>query len=512
MRNPLGKRLPRELAKDFKKYAVLFLLMVFMIGLASGVYVGNDSMMAAIDESFDLYNIEDGHFELKDKATQDLLDAMPSNIKIYELFYYDVSEDVDRDGAEDAQVRLFRIRNDINRACVNEGRLPQTSGEIAIDRMHASNNDIAIGDVIRAGGRDYEVTGLVALSDYSTLYKKNSDAMFNAVDFDVALITDDAFDEVDANLIYRYAYEFVTPPESESQNKEWSDDLVERIAVTAATGGYTSDKDEAEQLAENIDEWTAYIEGVQEQSEELESRAADLEERGAALEENYALVLAGDPEWLAEAQALQEEGEALQADADALSAEQDRIDDTVASLEELEEYEDDINELTDFVPEYASQSIHFAPDDMGSDKAMTAVLAYILIGVLAFVFAITTSNTIVNEAAVIGTLRSTGYTRGELLRHYMMLPITVTLLAAIFGNILGYTWFKDVAVSMYYNSYSLMTYKTIWNPDAFIKTTVIPLILMTAVNFIVIYRKLRLSPLKFLRRDLSERRQCVFLL
>ena len=503
MRNPLGKRLPRELRKDFKKYAVLFLLMVFMIGLVSGVYVGNDSMMAAIDESYEKYNIEDGHFELKEEATDDLLAAMPSNIMIYEQFYYDVPEDIDRDDVSDAQVRLFRIRKDINRACVNEGRLPERSGEIAIDRMHASNNDISIGDTIRAAGRDYEVVGLVALSDYSTLFRKNSDIMFNAVDFNVALVTDDDFDSVDGSLIYCYAYDFVTAPESEVQNKEWSDDLVERIAVVAATGGYTSDKDEAEELADNIDEWTSYLEGIEAQSDELEERGAELEERSAALEEHYDLVMAGDPEWTAEAASLQEDADALQADVDALTAQQDQIDEIVDNLEALEEYDDDTNELVDFVPEYANQAIHFAPDDMGSDKAMTAVLAYIFIAVLAFVFAITTSNTIVSEAAVIGTLRSTGYTRGELLRHYMMLPITVTVLAAICGNVLGYTWFKDVAVSMYYNSYSLMTYKTLWNGDAFVKTTVVPLLLMLIVNLIVIYSKLRLSPLKFLRKDLS---------
>lgn len=503
MRNPLGKRLSRELRKDFKKYAVLFLLMVFMIGIASGIDVGNDSMSAAIDESYEKYNIEDGHFILKDEATEDLLADMPDNIRIHELFYYDVDEDIDRNGEADATVRLYRIREDIDRACINEGRLPERSGEIVIDRMHANNNDISIGDIISAGGKDYEVVGLVALSDYSTLFKKNSDLMFNAIDFDVAMVVDEDFDAVNGSLVYCYAYEYINSPANEAQNKEWSDDLMEQIAVVAATGGYTSDKDEAEALADNIDEWTAYLEDIEAQSNDLEARSSELEERSAALEEHYDLVVAGDPEWTAEAEALQADADALQADVDALTAQQEQIDEVVDQLEALEEYDDDINELTDFVPEYANQAIHFAPDDIGSDKAMMGVLVYIFIAVLAFVFAITTSNKITSEAAVIGTLRSTGYTRGELLRHYMMLPVTVTLLAAIFGNVLGYTWFKDVAVGMYYNSYSLMTYKTIWNPDAFIETTILPLILMTIVNLVVIYRKLRLSPLKFLRKDLS---------
>lgn len=39
---------------------------------------------------------------------------------------------------------------------------------------------------------------------------------------------------------------------------------------------------------------------------------------------------------------------------------------------------------------------------MGSDRSMMIVLLYILIAIMAFVFAVTTNNTIVKEAAVIG--------------------------------------------------------------------------------------------------------------
>ena len=95
--------------------------------------------------------------------------------------------------------------------------------------------------------------------------------------------------------------------------------------------------------------------------------------------------------------------------------------------------------LESFVPQYQNQAIIFTGDDMGSDKAMIAMLLYIIIVIMAFVFGITTSNTIAKEAGVIGTLRASGYTRGELVRHYMTLPVIVTLIGALVGNILGYT-------------------------------------------------------------------------
>ena len=83
----------------------------------------------------------------------------------------------------------------------------------------------------------------------------------------------------------------------------------------------------------------------------------------------------------------------------------------------------------------------------------------------------------------------------------------VVLVSAIVGNILGYTCFKDFAVKAYYGSYSLPTYKTIWNADAFIKTTVVPLIILFVINLVMLVNKLSLSSLKFLRRDLKKRQK-----
>ena len=163
--------------------------------------------------------------------------------------------------------------------------------------------------------------------------------------------------------------------------------------------------------------------------------------------------------------------------------------------------------LESFVPQYLNQAITFTGDDMGSDRAMITMLLYMIIVIIAFVFGITISNTIRKEAGVIGTLRASGYTRKELIGHYMALPVIVTLIGAVIGNILGYTALKKVCAGMYYGSYSLPTYVTAWNADAFWMTTVVPVLIMLVVNYGILRYKLRLSPLKFLRRDLSGSRR-----
>lgn len=161
--------------------------------------------------------------------------------------------------------------------------------------------------------------------------------------------------------------------------------------------------------------------------------------------------------------------------------------------------------MTGFIPGYKNQAIVFAGEDIAGDTVFVNMLLYLVVVIIAFVFAITTSNTIAKEAAVIGTLRATGYTRGELIRHYMAMPLLVTFVAAIVGNILGYTALKDFAASAYYGSYSLPTFHTLWNPGAFVNTTVVPLVIMTLINFVILSARLRLSPLKFMRRDLRRK-------
>ena len=393
MKSPLRKRLPRELKSEIGKYLVVFILMVATIGFVSGFLVADGSMLTAYNESFEKYKIEDGNFRTAEKIYKTQRKEIEDlGVKLYDNFY--LEEPLDNGST----MRIFKNREEINKVCLMEGSLPEKTGEIAIDRMYADNNGLSVGDTLTSGKRTWKVTGLVALSDYSALFQNNNDSMFDSVKFGVSVVTEEEFDSLDqSKLQYNYSWIYDQKPETEKEEKEVSEDLMEDI------GGIVT--------------------------------------------------------------------------------------------------------LESFVPRYVNQAIIFTGDDMGGDKAMVTMLLYIVIVIMAFVFGITISNTIRKEAGVIGTLRASGYTRQELVLHYMTLPVLVTLAGALIGNILGYTVFKDVCAAMYYGSYSLPTYVTIWNAEAFLLTTVVPVIIMLVVNYGVLRHKLKLSPLKFLRRDLSSGRR-----
>lgn len=393
VKNPLRKRLPRELRGDFGKYAVIFLLLTFTIALVSGFLVADGSMIQAYNESFGKYNIEYGNFRVKkelNKAQCGQIEA--AGVSLYENFYTEEALD------NGTTLRIFSVRQEVNLPCVMSGALPSAGDEIAIDRMYAVNNGLSIGDRISSPNGSWEICGLVALPDYSCLFQDNADAMFDSIQFGVALVSEAGFSALgSARLHYSYSWLYNQPPADEAQEKELADDLM-----------------------------------------------------------------------------------------------------TVLNQETA---------LEDFVPRYLNQAITFTGEDMGGDRAMMIALLYIVIAIMAFVFAVTIGNTISKEANVIGTLRASGYTKGELIRHYMTCPILICLISALIGNVLGYTVIKDICAGLYYGSYSLPTYVTIWNGEAFVLTTVVPLVLMTLITWWTLRKKLSLSPLQFLRRDLRKKQR-----
>ena len=62
MKNPIYKRVFRELWAEKAKYLVLFLFLVFSIGFTSGYLIADGSMIRTYNKSFDKYAVEFGHF------------------------------------------------------------------------------------------------------------------------------------------------------------------------------------------------------------------------------------------------------------------------------------------------------------------------------------------------------------------------------------------------------------------------------------------------------------------
>ena len=161
--------------------------------------------------------------------------------------------------------------------------------------------------------------------------------------------------------------------------------------------------------------------------------------------------------------------------------------------------------VTDFVDYAANQSMTYAQNDIAGDQMMWKVLLGMLIVIMAFVFVVLTDATIEAESAVIGTLLASGWRKRELVAHYMALPTVVGVAGAIVGNVVGYTLLVLPMQGLYYNSYSFPPYHTTFNLEVLVTTTIVPLVLLVAITFAGLLRKLGATPLQFLRREITHR-------
>ena len=468
--NPLRTRVFRELKTEWRKYIVIFIFLTLMIGFISGVYVANNSMLMATERVKQDMIREDGHFILKEKADDDLVADIEEGDKVNVRAYYvyDAYDDINADDIEEAY-RTGDYKENLKKLYEDA------------DRRAHENYENAVGD--------YELDDPyfrpVPVKLYEN-FRKDTDE-----DIDLDGIRDSGvrvyINRDDINL-----YCLMDGKDATTENEI----VIDRMHADN-NGIRTGDRINIGGADFTVSGLVAF------------SNYSTLHEKGTdmmfdALTFDIAMTtregwdrINAEPgyeyAWLYENPPSDER-------------EERRLSDNfLKALITQAAFAD--NEIDDYTPEYANAAVQFAPDDFGSDKAMGGVVLDVLIVVLAFIFAITQSNTITKESSVIGTLRASGYTRRELTLSYMEAPLLVTLLGAVFGNILGYSYFKYSVVALYYNSYSLPTYETVWTPDAFIKTTVIPVIMMLVINFVIITRKMRFSVLRFLRKDLGSSRK-----
>ncbi|NLI72521.1 MAG: ABC transporter permease [Bacteroidales bacterium] len=393
MKNPLNKRIPRMLTGNAGKMVAVLLFLVLSISLASGFLVAEHSLRIGYDNTFEEYNIEDGHFELLKEMSDPLAEALKKEkLSIFTLFNKDLEI------KENRVLRIYPVREEINRIALLEGAMPETDEEIVLERLFAGNNGYEVGSNVKLGAKAFLVSGIVAFSDYSSLFKNNADGLFDNIRFGIAGVNQNAFDVLEYNdLHYTYAWKNHDPDLTPEEKNDFADEILD-----------------------------------------------------------------------------------------------------IAKEHDL---------IKDFVRRSDNQAICFAGEDFGNDRVFMMVFFYITIVIIAFLYVVVMRSTIELEAKSVGSLRALGYTNGELIRHYSLLPLLVTLMGALIGNVLGYTLMKDAFIYIYTKSYSLIPAPVLWNAEAFVLTTLVPVLIILLIIYGFLPALLSLPIQKFLRNDLSRRKQ-----
>lgn len=406
MKNPLNKRIFRELRSNIGRYGSIFIVMFMTVSFISSFFIAQNSVKISYDDSHIKGKVEDGYIEFDRALKEDEKKIFKDNkVRAYENFYLSIRSKSDK---------LFIVyinRNQVNIPGLHEGRYADNDGEIVLNVNYARENNISLGDnlylpdsptdIDNLSQKGIKVVGLVAFPDYSCLLRRQGDILMDNKNLCVASVNQNTFERLvkkGYGIKYKYSYRLEDP---------------------------TTDK--------------------KDQSDKLEDLVDDFVDKGLV----------------------------------------------------------PVNAQN----KYGNSRISYVMDDMGGDVPMMTSLMVIVLLVMAFIFAVLVQNMIEDEASVIGSLLSFGYSKGSLVWHYIKLPIYVTIVSVFLGNLVAYTLMKDIYLGLYTSNYSLFPTKIHLDAYAFILTSLIPLFLMLLVNSVFIYRKLRLSPLRFLRRDLASHRQ-----
>lgn len=165
------------------------------------------------------------------------------------------------------------------------------------------------------------------------------------------------------------------------------------------------------------------------------------------------------------------------------------------------------NFVIDYVIRADNHNISYIMDDMDGDVPTMTSFMIVLFFALAFVSAVEMKSLIEKEASLIGTLLSLGYKKREVFINYMVMPLFITVIGALVGNLLSYLFVYKKYVNLYYNSFDLSKFELKLSPRSFIITSLIPILIYILVNSIIISKSLNYKPLDFLRKNLKKEKK-----
>ena len=414
----LYKRVFRDLKSHFLRNIALFILLTIMISVTSGFLIVSESTAARNNQLMTSGKVEDGQVYLAAPMSESIEHGISKNDITIEKM-----NRIDAKLPHNKILRLYGNRDNINLPIISNGRLAKKSNEVALSANYIENNHLRLGDEIRVPGdyfvdlkeRTLKIVGVYVSPDYNSPFQKNSDFMFDNINFGIGLVSKDLASKFNpGKTVFQVSYRFKDAELRPVNNVKIG---VKKTPISKAN-----------------------------------------QQKKKKIENDFLARVSSDG--------------------------------TLLGLLRAED----------------NKSINYMMDDMGGDRPMMMVLGALMVILIAFLFAVASSNKIVEDSEIIGTLLATGYRKSEILKQYMATPVIVTLAAALCGNILGYTLLVKPYSTVYYRSFNLPAFKALFNSQALLLTTVVPIIIMLFINYAYLVKSLKYSPLDFLRHSISKKK------
>ncbi|WP_342478282.1 ABC transporter permease [Paenibacillus sp. FSL H7-0350] len=197
------------------EYKTRYLGSFILIVLGCMLFVGLNFAGASVDRSVDRYLnehvVEDAQFIVKDPVSSVSEVEKDYQIQLEERVSYDYQF------TPSSTLRILNSTEKIDTYSVVKGQKLQQNGEILLDPKYARAHDLPIGSSMDIEGENYKIVGYVALPDYILMLKSETDLIFDANAFGVAVVSKSDMNHF-PNVVSFYSVKFQKDNKSEFQN------------------------------------------------------------------------------------------------------------------------------------------------------------------------------------------------------------------------------------------------------------------------------------------------------
>ncbi len=553
MQKVLRKRVIRSLKKHFVRYTMLGLMIAMAIFLVVTIVGSAETLTKGTKDLASDSCVEDGEFEVFVPLSANEEEHIKNmDIALNEQFYYDYQ----LEDEEDVTLRLFKVRDDINKLHYVSGEEPSDINEIALEKRYAAEHNVKVKDSIKIAGVNYKVTGIAVTSDYDAPLKSISDTSCNSKCFGLAFMTNEAYERFKESgkaqkaETYLYTYKF---------NKDIDNDGLKDYLKSIKIDADQIDDDLFQEYWDRTggveDELRDAVSELRDATNEVNDALVELSENNDDINDGTSTIFDSYLEQTSDA--LNKSGYNVTLNEDNYEEELDNIINTCDSsvmrlslknakkkLDELKKYKDGIKEYTNGVKELSDGTDEMAEGVNDLDKAVNDTLSefdfgltnmtsflvqadnpriyatkndklvdievgvfagFVLFILLSYVISVFVVHSIESESSIIGTLYSMGVTKNDLLLHYITLPVVVSFVAGLVGLLIASTGvMAPMIAESSYQYFSIPEFSFYVPAYLIVYSVVVPPVVAIIVNVLVINNKLNRTPLSLIRNEVKQ--------
>lgn len=197
------KNILKGITKDKFQTFGLGMMIFLSVTLISTLYNVNMGTIKGVEKIEDEGNQQDFMFYSMEEDVEKLSEKY--DFKYDNRSYKNIEDKIN---GEAYYFRFLNPEGEINTPIINEGVLPKSSNEVAINTNFAEGNNFEIGDEIEISGSNYKISGIVVIPDYISPIVKENSTVYNEKNEGLVIPFKDEYKKISSNEIRMFSGKF----------------------------------------------------------------------------------------------------------------------------------------------------------------------------------------------------------------------------------------------------------------------------------------------------------------